>query len=470
MSQALKQIELLKQKAAEIEKAKQTQLDHAQSKRFPLKRKYYEQEGNISATKKPFPFKASNDNDIALTAFDDMKNMVHNTWRKCYDALAITLLREHLLALVHNKHSISDDVDRILLPEDPWVNVGDIRKSQPKEPETNKRFSKISFASTTRLGIRNRISEKLTARLLRLWGRDSDSSEYTVTNRYSQVVFDAEFDRKWQRGFCPEIDLSSGPNSANFMLPRRRKRTYTRLAPYGTATMYSSLKSAPLLVEDYAELHRESTPVDVNRLLEDFKGLEAVYITDEAHFFINNFGEKTNKQEKRKLVNLVSSLVAQTATTRDSCGAHSLVSKVASLFRPETKSVHPPSVGSSQASLRPLFLVKGSKLCLQIPETHDSRHNGREPTIFELVDEESNEPEASLLAPPVNLRELKLLRRRSQRRNSFVVPVWNNLTNGKTKSKADANSVEKNKLAAAVKRIQARALAERMGPETEVFL
>ncbi|KAJ8138096.1 hypothetical protein OY671_008691, partial [Metschnikowia pulcherrima] len=243
-------------------------------------------------------------------------------------------------------------------------------------PETNKRFSKISFASTTRLGIRDRISEKLTARLRRLWGRDPNSSEYTLSNRYSQVVFDAEFDRKWQRGFCPEIDLSSGPNSANFMFPRRRKRTYTRLAPYGSATMYSSLKSAPLLAEEYAQLHRGSTPVDVNRLLEEFKGLEAVYITDEAHFFINNLGEKTSKEEKRKLVHLVSSLVAQTASTRASRGAHSLVSKVASIFRTEPKSVmlHPPSVGSSQASLRPLILVKGSKLCLQLPETRDSRH------------------------------------------------------------------------------------------------
>ncbi|KAM9940386.1 hypothetical protein OXX80_000163 [Metschnikowia pulcherrima] len=469
MNQTSKKIEQLKQKAAEIEKAKMPSPHGAPIKRFPLKKKFYEQEASNLATKKPL--KTFSNDEIALTAFDDIKNIVHNTWKTCYNGLVIALFREHLKSLMCCKAPLADDPDCIRLPEDPWVNVGDVRNSQPKNPETNKRFSKISFASTTRLGIRNGISEKLTARLRRLWGRDPDSSEYTLSNRYSQVVFDAEFDRKWQRGFCPEIDLSSGPNSADFMFPRRRKRTYTWLAPYGSATMYSSLKSAPLLAAEYAQLHRESTPVDVNRLLEEFKGLEAVYITDEAHFFINNFGEKTSKEEKRKLVDLVSSLVAQTASTRASRGAHSLVSKMASVFRAESKSVmlHPPSVGSSSASLRPLLLVKGSRLCLQLPETHGSRHNGREPTIFELADEDSIVPEVS---PPVqaSLRELKLVRRRSQRRNSFVVPVWNHLVQGQTKSKNNEDSAGKSQLVAAVKRIQARPLADRMGPDTEVFI
>ncbi|KAM9936851.1 hypothetical protein OXX80_003610 [Metschnikowia pulcherrima] len=466
MSQTLKDIEHLKQKAAELEEAKKASSDGAQTKRFPLKKKYLDQEAKPKSKNKLF--ETSSNDDIALTAFDDIRIIVQKTWNTCYNGLAITLLRELLISLVCKKAPSPEDPDCILLPEDPWVNVGDVRKSQPK-PDANKRFSKVSFASTTRLGIRNRISEKLAARLLRLRGKGSDSSEYTLSNRYSQVVFDAEFDRKWQRGYCPEIHLSSEPNSADFTHPRRIKRTYTRLAPYGSATMYSSLKSAPLLAEDYAKLHRESTPVDVNRLLEEFKGLEAVYITDEAHFFINNFGEKTSKDEKRKLVNLVSSLVAHTASTRGSRGAHSIVSKVASIFRAETKSVHPPSVGSSQASLRPLLLVKGSKLCLQLPETLESRKSGREPTIFELADEEANEPESS---PPVqaNLRELKLVRRRSQRRNSFVVPVWNNLVQGQIKSKIAGDSAGKRQLVAAVKRIQARPLADRMGPETEVFM
>ncbi|QBM87555.1 hypothetical protein METSCH_B07610 [Metschnikowia aff. pulcherrima] len=469
MNQTLKKIEQLKQKAAEIEKAKMALPDGAPKKRFPLKKKFYEQETSISAIKKPL--KTFSNNELALTAFDDIKNIVHNAWKTCYNGLVIALFREHLKSLMCNKARLPEDHDCIRLPEDPWVNVGDVRNIQAKKPKTNKRFLKISFASTTRLGIRNRISEKLTARLRRLWGRDPNSLEYTLTNRYSQVVFDAEFDRKWQRGFCPEIDLSSGPNSANFMFPRRRKRTYTRLAPYGSATMYSSLKSAPLLAAEYAQLHRESTPVDVNRLLKEFKGLEAVYITDEAHFFINNFGEKTNKEEKHKLVNLVLSLVAQTAPTRASRGAHSLVSKVASIFRTEPKLVmlHPPSVGRLLASLRPLLLVKGSKLCLQLPETHGPRHNGREPTIFELADEESNAPKVS---PPVqaSLRELKLVRRRSQRRNSFVVPVWNHLVQGQAKLKIGGDSAGKSQLVAAVKRIQARPLADRMGPDTEVFI
>ncbi|KAM9906847.1 hypothetical protein OXX69_006647 [Metschnikowia pulcherrima] len=467
MNQTSKKIEQLKQRAAEIEKAKMASPDGAPIKRFPLKKQFYDQETSISATKEPF--KTFSNDEIALTAFDDIKNIVQNTWKTCYNGSVIALFREHLGSLMCYNAPLPEDPDCIRLPEDPWVNVGDVRNSQPKKPETNKRLSKISFASTTRLGIRNRISEKLTTRIRRLWGRDPNSVEYTLSNRYSQVVFDAEFDRKWQRGFCPEIDLSSGPNSANFMFPRRRKRTYTRLAPYGSATMYSSLKSAPLLTEEYAQLHRESTPVDVNRLLEEFKGIEAVYITDEAHFFINNLGEKTSKEEKRKLVHLVSSLVAQTASTRASRGAHSLVSKVASIFRTESKLTHPPSVGRSSASLRPLLLVKGSKLCLQLPETRDSRHIGREPTIFELADEESIDPEVS---PPVqaSLRELKLVRRRSQRRNSFVVPVWNHLVQGQAKSKNNEDSAGKSQLVAAVKRIQARPLADRMGPDTEVFI
>ncbi|KAF8002313.1 hypothetical protein HF325_003278 [Metschnikowia pulcherrima] len=447
MNQTLKKIEQLKQKAAEIEKAKMALPHGAPIKRFPLKKKFYEQEASNLATKKPF--KTSSNNEIALTAFDDIKNIVHNAWKTCYNGLVIALFREHLKSLMCYKAPLPEDPGCIRLPEDPWVNVGDVRNA--RDPQW--------------------ISEKLTARLRRLWGRDLDSLEYTLTNRYSQVVFDAEFDRKWPRGFCPEIDLSSGPNSANFMFPRCRKRTYTRLAPYGSATMYSSLKSAPLLAEEYAELHRESTPVDVNRLLEEFKGLEAVYITDEAHFFINNFGEKTSKEEKRKLVHLVLSLVAQTASTRASRGVHSLVSKVASIFRTESKLVmlHPPSVGRLLASLRPLLLVKGSKLCLQLPETHDSRHNGREPTIFELADEDSIVPEVS---PPVqaSLRELKLVQRRSQRRNSFVVPVWNHFVQGQAKLKNNGDSAGKSQLVAAVKRIQARPLANRMGPDTEVFI
>ena len=477
MTQELNQIKLLRQRVAEINKAKEAQPDAAQRKRYSLKKEFLEQAEKTLPGNNPFAIPS--DNDTRFTTFGDIKNTVQNTWKRCSDAFADSSLRERLCKLVCNNISLSRERDRILLLEDPWVNVGDARFHHPKL-DANKRHLMISFASTTRLGIRNKLSEKLSAGKLslsttysKLRGRDPANPGDYASNKYSQVVFDADFDRKWLLGFCPDVYISSKPNSAGLDKSRRRagrnqQRTYKRLAPYDTLTMYSSLKSAPLDVEEYAELHRQSTPVDVNKLLTEFEGLEAVYITDEAHFFINNLADNTN-EDKRKLVNLVLSLMAQTATTRASRDAQSVVSRMASVLRPKPKLVKPPSVGLLQASLRPLLLVKDSRLCLRIPETPDTRKKEREPTIFELTEEESLKPTAS---PSVQskLRDLKLVRRRSQRRNSFVVPVWKNLVNERNKLKTDGASEDKRRLAAVVKKIQARPLADKMDSDTEVFI
>ncbi|KAJ8141098.1 hypothetical protein OY671_005730 [Metschnikowia pulcherrima] len=477
MTQELNQIKLLRQRVAEINKAKEAQPDAVQRKRYSLKKEFLEQAEKTLPGNNPFAIPS--DNDTKFTTFGDIKNTVQNTWKRCSDAFADSSLRERLRKLVCNNISSSRERDLILSLEDPWVNVGDARFHHPKL-DANKRHSMISFASTTRLGIRNKISEKLSKGKLslsttysKLRGRDSDNPRDYASNKYSQVVFDADFDRKWQLGFCPDVYISSKPNSAGLDKSRRRagrnqQRTYKRLAPYDTLTMYSSMKSAPLDVEEYAELHRQSTPVDVNKLLTEFEGLEAVYITDEAHFFINNLADNTN-EDNRKLVNLVSSLMAQTATTRASRDAQSVVSRMASVLRSKPKSLKPPSVGSSQASLRPLLLVKDSRLCLRIPETPDTRKTEREPTIFELTEEESLKSTAS---PSVQskLRDLKLVQRRSQRRNSFVVPVWKNFSNERNKSEADGASEGKRRLAAVVKKIQARPLADKMDSDTEVFI
>lgn len=322
-------------------------------------------------------------------ASDELKKPDLDLRQKCYETFGENIC-EKMVVLLCNKMIQARTKDKTLLEDDEWTHT-----------EVAEEFERQQVLES-KTGLRKKFTGKVKRVALSLGSKLPKPLNPHKGDRISRVAFDQESDIEWLLGYLPDIIATSiSSNVSDLEFPGyldQRAMSNSKRSPYPTKQMWLNEDSNSIRDCNSQDSGTENTPVDVEEIMGKYQGLEAILITDELLFFINNIGANYGKTEVK--------------------------------YQTASLSKKPPSITNYETILRPLSLVKGSKL-LQLPKYGEYRqnfigNNKNETTCGDFDRGSKNNTSPSFEGI---LKEIKLVTKLSEQKNSFTVPVMLNMLN-----------------------------------------
>ncbi|GEQ70749.1 hypothetical protein JCM33374_g4428 [Metschnikowia sp. JCM 33374] len=370
-------------------------------------------------------------------------------WHKLCGLSSDVRLREWVLSLLCGKMFLMDATTTSLV--DPH-NSGAQEYFSIQDRESGSLFvhrndSTLSSSTSLKSGLRGKISGKIKRGASKLKGkmRIQKRSEKRAREKSLNIrISDGVHKLKLQLGLGPDV-----VKRGDFDYEPGFEFTYT-LGSGVTITKGRTLGSlqsppyyAPSPIPFQAEYNMPiSSPIDMDSLMEQYHGLETIYITDEANFFINNFSGQTEAPEYTHVARTMTSYILQndrlTKVSQSAMILSDVVSRCTTGLRrndgQSARSIGPPQLVEPEIPLKPLLLVKGPKrysFCFGV----DDVCSGTEERSSHVIDEVDRAPVGTSprrnnsISSDYHLKELKILRRRSDQGSYTMIPVWQNLVN-----------------------------------------